>query len=310
MDNKSTKDRATTPSAVSARKKRRFFRRFIVVLLLALLMASVIMYVNNNISFMSDQQFAQRLDEAIERSNHWLQMHKSDVLERKNVALIYMLQDSYSLSPEPVFTEIVDEYMAMHLRPSCWRRVLDREYPIDPIELNREIQKEILDNKWVLYAVAPEQARLTDEQLQDLYDPDKWYHRKLTHQLLALVHLGNPPDEKKDVPALIEHLSRRIGFQLRFNMAVVDIYIQKNAFVLKAGHPENINRRWIERVIDNQHADGGWNDRWWCFESRRKPSIVFDTPASNQHATIQGIWLLNQVKYRYPEYFGLAPDSH
>jgi hypothetical protein len=89
----------------------------------------------------------------------------------------------------------------------------------------------------------------------------------------------------------------------------VDIYIQKIAFVLYAGYPEKIRRRWVERVTANQRTDGGWNDRWLCFDSRKRPVFSLKQSSSDQHATVQALWLLCQVKYRYPEYFGLPPSA-
>lgn len=111
----------------------------------------------------------------------------------------------------------------------------------------------------------------------------------------------------QEIEPLVEHLCNRLTDELTCDMAVVDVYIQKNAFTLRAGYPEKINRRWIERIIENQQDDGGWNDRWLCFRSyteRRRPDFS-SYPPSNPHATVQALWLLYQVKHRYPEHFGL-----
>ena len=102
-----------------------------------------------------------------------------------------------------------------------------------------------------------------------------------------------------------DYTVERIVSELYRDIAVVDIYIQKVAFVLYAGFEEKIRRRWVQRVIDNQLPDGGWNDRWLCFQSTRRPVLSLKQPPSNEHATVQAIWLLYQVKYRYPEHFGL-----
>lgn len=90
---------------------------------------------------------------------------------------------------------------------------------------------------------------------------------------------------------------------------MVDIYIQKVAFILMADHPEKVRIRWIEKIIANQQPDGGWNDRWYCFSSSRIPIFNFATPPSDQHPTIQAMAALYLVKYRYPEQFGLKKDS-
>ncbi len=157
----------------------------------------------------------------------------------------------------------------------------------------------MIDNRWLLYSFAPDQAELDAEDLEGLFDADRWHGRKLTHQLISLTRLhedgGAPPGSEET----IAKLCRRLAGQLRLDIAVVDIYIQKIAFVLDAGHGEMINRRWVERVIENQRPDGGWNDRWLrVFTSYRRPALDLADPPSNQHATIQALWLLYQVKYR------------
>jgi len=163
----------------------------------------------------------------------------------------------------------------------------------------------VIDNKWTLYAVAPETVKFSEKQKAEFFDGDFWQGRKLTHQLWGLIHLRRTQGPSEKVDSLIEHICNRLTTELKYDFAVVDIYIQKIAFVLKAGHPEKIKRRWIERVIANQADDGGWNDRWYFLRSRRRPIFDFDNPPSDRHATIQGLWLLYQVKYRYPEHFGL-----
>ena len=143
----------------------------------------------------------------------------------------------------------------------------------------------------------------------EFFDGDRWQQRQLTHQLWALVHLRKNTEDTARIDRLIEHICDRLTGQLVYEPAVVDIYIQKIAFVLFAGHPDKIKRRWLERVIENQGQDGGWNDRWFCFSSRRKPHPNLKEPPSDQHATVQGLWLLYQVKYRYPNEFGLSRPS-
>ena len=264
------------------------------------------MYLYNNYSLRNNHQFEKQFDEAIDNATEWVRSHREDILDRKNIALLRMLQDASELHQEPLFDELVDEFLASKLRPDCWKRLLNREHPVRYYELNQAIKQANLDNKWILHAIATEKAKLTDEELAGLFDGDRWQGRKLTHQLWALVHLRDRSERQdRQIDELISHIADRLAGQLRFDTAVVDIYLQKIAFVLMAGHPEKINRRWVERVIENQSPDGGWDDRWYCFTSRRRPRFESASP-SDQHATAQGLWLLYQVKYRYPEEFGLA----
>jgi len=258
----------------------------------------------NNVSVVSDAAFAKRVDAAIELAEKWVESHKMDILERKNVALLKMLSECDELKANPVFKEIIRIFLATKSWPECWKRLVDPNWPVDELELNRTIEKEQIANKWVLYAIAPDKAKITPEELH-LFEPERWQRRQLTHQLNTLVTLKRvkKPDEKLD--ELIEYLCDRLSGELVFDVAVVDVYIQKVAFVLRAGFPAKIRSRWIERIIANQLPDGGWNDRWFCFTSNRRPIFDFAAPPSNQHATIQALTALYLVKYGYPEQFGL-----
>lgn len=278
----------------------------VAVATIALLVLSVIF---NNIDPWTDKKFQQRLDSAIVEVERWVVEHKTDISTKKNAALLTMLAHCNRMHNNLQFSTIIDRFLKSPTShySRCWKAEVDPNHPIFQDDLNKAIAEESLDNKWALYALSPDMANITAEQLQ-LFEPDKWQHRKLTHQLWALTILKRTkgPDPKLD--NLIEHLCSRLSSQLYFDLAVTDIYIQKVAFVLRAGHPEKIRRRWIERIIQNQNPDGGFNDRWLCFTSGRRPRFS-KAPPSDQHATIQALHALYMAKYKYPYHFGLNPQD-
>ncbi|MBN1392172.1 MAG: hypothetical protein JW947_05145 [Sedimentisphaerales bacterium] len=263
----------------------------------------------NNLSIVSDTDFAERVDKSISSAEQWVKNSRMDILQVKNAALLKMLKECNEFKANLLFDGIIENFMAMKVRPECWKRLIDPNWSIDELELNRTIEKESVDNKWVLYAIAKEEAKITPEAMH-LFDPKRWQRRQLTHQLNALVTLKKRSRETNErLDELIEHLCRRLSSELVFDLAVVDVYIQKVAFILRAGHPEKIRIRWVERIIANQQPDGGWNDRWYFFTSNRRPIFNFASPPSDQHATIQALTALYLVKYRYPERFGLKKDG-
>jgi len=294
------------PSELS--RRRRKARRIVVICLLAASAGSLIgwllSYAYNNVSLTSDKAFARSLDTAIESSRKWVELNRERIIAKKNVALIRMLQDIDTMHADALYSGIVEAFMTGPARPDLWKRLLDPDWPVIGSVLNEAIDRDYIDNKWILYAIAPEYANVTPQQI-GLFDPDRRQERQLTHQLWALVHLARTRDTDKKLDSLIEHLCDRITKSQRFDIAVVDLYIQKTAFVLKAGHPKKVRRRWIERIIANQRSDGGWNDKWLFLTSARRPSLR--RSPSNQHATVQALWLLYQVKYRYARQFAL-PD--
>jgi len=289
--------------------KQRIIRRtllravFIIVFIVVFIIAAVWAY--NNVSLCSDEAFAKRIDIAIEKALTWTKAHRAEILKRRNIGLIKMLKEIEKLRATSVFSDIIGYVISTPARPKCWSRLVDPNCPVDELELNITINKESLDNKWVLYAIAPDKAKITPEQMH-LFDRNRWQGRKLTHQLDALIILRRTSGPSKELDELIEHLCNRLKKELVFDIPVVDIYIQKVTFILRAGLPQKVRRRWLERIIANQLPDGGWNDRWFCFMSdSKRPLFDFNTPPSNQHATLQALTALFLVRYRYPEYFGL-----
>lgn len=285
-------------------RKRRGCLRFLAVLLGAGIIVWLILRLYNNVSLASDTQFENSLQTALQNAEHWVNENQQTILKEKNIALLKMLQECNQMHESPVITAIVSSFLKEPARPRCWRVLLEPDWPVDEEELNKTFQHEYIDNQWILYALAPNKVRTTPEYL-GLFELNRWKRRQLTHQLWALIHLRERNPDTGDHDPLIQHLCERITDDLWNDMAVVDIYIQKTAFVLRSGHPAMIRRRWIERIIRNQNQDGGWDDRWmYFFRSSRKP-VWRRLQGSDSHATIQALWLLYQIRYKYADSFVL-----
>lgn len=297
-------------SQIKKPKKRTFPRKMVLIglgflVFLAVSFIAAIAY--NNLDFWSDATFSHRLDLAINKADNWVQNNKGDILEGRNAALIAMLRDCNDLKENKTFNSIVTTFLSTPVRhPSrCLNRIVDPNLSITERELNTTFDSLALDYKWICYSIAPDKTKFDAEKL-GLFDGQRWHRRQLTHQLLALIMLRNRQGANERLNKLIEELCERTKTDMTFCLPVVDIYIQRAAFVLQAGFPQKIRRRWIERIINEQQSDGGWNDRWFCFTTPRKQLVFnFDKTPSDQHATVQGIYALYLVKYRYPEQFGL-----
>ncbi|MBC8378704.1 MAG: hypothetical protein H8E62_05980 [Planctomycetes bacterium] len=262
----------------------------------------------NNVSTKSDQRFTEDLSRATTDAMLWAVDNEKNLLGGLgyiNIELLRMLQDCSDLRYTPAFDNIIKKFMASNAKPECDKAMLDPNWPIDTDEINEVFDELIIDYQWELYALSPGKISANPKEL-DFFNPNRWQGRQLTHQLWGLILYRERNECGREVDVLIEHLCDRLSAELNFDISVVDIYIQKVAFVLKAGHPEKIRRRWIERIIENQNFDGGWDDKWLCFTSTRRPR--FRRVNSNQHASIQAFWVLCQVRYRYPDLFGVNPE--
>ncbi len=297
-------------SETKDKRKRSLLRNISLVSLgllvfIAVFFGTAIAY--NNISLWSDETFNRRLDSAISNAEKWVEKHKSEILEGKNAALLTMLRECNDLNSNPVFAGITTSFLNTRMThySRCWKREIDPNWPIHESELNRLIGEEYLDNKWALYSVAPDKTNF-DTEKSGLFDRQRWHRRQLTHQLFALTMLRDRYDSSERIRTLTEHLCDRLKADMTYTLPVVDIYIQCPAFVLRAGFPEKVRRRWIERIIAEQQSNGGWNDRWFCFTTARSQLVFdFDETPSDQHATVQAVLALYLVKYKYPQQFGL-----
>jgi hypothetical protein len=216
-------------SEAKGRKRRFALRKFVFVglLLFVFIVVSVMAAIAcNNVALWSDDTFAGRLDSAISRAEDWIEKHTSDILKGKNAALLTMLWECNDLKPNPSFRSIVESFLnePMTHYSRCWKREVEPNWPIDKLELNMAIAKENIDNKWTLYAVAPDKADVNPEAL-DLFNPERWHRRQLTHQLFALTLLHDRHGSNERLDALIERLCERIHTDASFCVPVVDIYI-------------------------------------------------------------------------------------
>jgi len=172
----------------NSHRPRCIIKSFIMILVFfGVLAAAVLLY--NNISLSSDKAFADSLNTAIDEAVTWVVLNESEVLSWGNVALLKMLYDCDQMCSNFAFSRPVNSFMSRDVRPSCWKALIDPDWPVQQLELNATIKQEIIDNKWILYAIAAEKADVTPEQI-GLFDRDRWQRRQLTHQLWALIHLS------------------------------------------------------------------------------------------------------------------------
>ena len=152
-------------STIARKHFKLSWRVFVVVILFAVVFGSVLIIAFNSCSLWSDRKFSNKLDKAIEKAADWVHNNEAEILRVKNVALIKMLQDCDALYPAGNFAVICDKFMAAPAEPACWKALIDPNFPVQKWELNQTIKNESIDNKWILYAIAPDKADITPEQM-------------------------------------------------------------------------------------------------------------------------------------------------
>jgi hypothetical protein len=255
--------------------------------------------VNHNFSWqpIRHQRFIERLDRAMSLGTNWLLRHK----EQENPALLYMLADMAALSGDRRLNEVVASALEDPLvGDSVWRPLLD------PTAKVRRTTRQELDGlqdyqRWLLYAMSPPDVELGADDRRAMFARDRFAWGSRTHQLFVLLLYSSRVGPSAELTDLINHLSEAISREAHWDFRVTDLYLQRIALIVAAGRPDLLRRRWIERAIANQTDDGGWASSWYglgpgLFEINLQP------PSSNSHTTVQAVWLLYMLKYRYPDW--------
>jgi hypothetical protein len=283
----------------AGRQLRRRWRRWL--LGAGLLIAGLVglLYLNNNVAWQptSRAAFATRLARAESVGTTWLILSGQDVTQ--NPALLYMIDDVARLSGHRPLRNLVEfGQRGYGTHPS--RRMVERNAEVHA--LTSEQWAELQDyQRWFLYAVAPSVASLTEQDREDMFAPAKHRWGSLTHQLFALLLYRERSGHSDELDALIDRLCERIAAEAAWDVRVTDLYLQRVALLLAAGRPDLVRRRWVERILANQQADGGWIASWFGLGPRLLEFSLVPR-YSNSHTSAQGLWICAMLRYRYPHW--------
>lgn len=271
---------------------------FLALCFISLLMAAFLI-LNNNFSFRSKSygEFVSQLDDAVLFGTAWMTARTGQVLQYQNLFLIHIIDDMADMSEEPRLRRMVEVYLEMPGN-SLWRRLADKQAEVKPMSRSELDQLEDYQ-RWTLYALAPAEVPLNAEEKADMFSENAHHWGSLTHQLISLYVYWKYQGE--DVDALLDHLSERIAFEAIWDIRITDFYLQRVAFLLAVGRPDLVKPRWVERIIAKQDTDGGWSADWhgWGPDILR---FQWKQQGTNAHTTVQGMWALYMLKYRYPEW--------
>jgi len=122
---------------------------------------------------------------------------------------------------------------------------------------------------------------------------------------VRLLQRSNCGDQKK-LASLSSELLDIIHTELSWDFRVGDAYLQRNLMLAEAGRLDLIKPVWIQRILDEQNPDGGWDDVHSILPlggnivfglSSKLP--VIKKEKSGFHATAQGVWLLSLLQRHY-----------
>ena len=305
MDESSQSPQSGSSRSLLTNKWSSLKRRLLQVLAIAtcLLLALIVWaWVNNNYSFTnkSAAEISTDLDQAIDLGIGWIVEHREEFENAKgNSALLHMIGDMSQPVATPKLQEIFANHLTQRSPKNFWRRMLE---PVsDTNVLSKwQLAKYAEYQRWLAYAIAPSEIKLSDEDFKSMLSPDKNTYRHLTHQLMALDMLRDRNEGEEDFDDLIDTLCQRIARECAVDFRVTDLYLQRVAVVLAADRPDLIKKRWVERIIANQDAGGGFHYSWYGWQPN--PLKLFDSRKPVAHATVQGVWLLYMIRHRFPDW--------
>jgi hypothetical protein len=284
-------------------KRRRRWHRWLISGMALLTFAVGLLVCDNNFSCIRtpSQEFEGRLTHAIWAGTDWLTERQREIaVEQPNPALLYMIGDMADLSKNPRLRRIVDLHLETY--PNYpGRRLLDEKAPFLPPRPDTLAGMDDYQ-RWFLHACAQSEFPLEDEDRASMLSPTMHRRGSLTHQLLALCILRQRGRSGENLDGLVDTLCERVAAEAVWDFRVTDLYLQRVAFLLAAGRPDLVRPRWVERILAWQQENGGWKGSWYSCWGPGVFAFRWGPQVPNAHTTVQGVWLLYMLEYRYPRW--------
>ena len=275
------------------------FRRIILAgsFLLAAALAAGWAY-NNLRAAIPKADFLSALDGSMERGHTWLASQERETTP----GLQFMLADMRRARDDRDLTRLAHKFLAE--TPQPWGRVADSKWPFELppagyLERLPEYQR------WHLYALAPGQVTLPEFERQRFFRQAAYTTGELTHHTIGLLMHRQTNGPSPEVDAGIRADCERIAREAALDFRVTDLYYQRIGVLLSAGYPDLVHPKWIERIISNQGADGGWVVNWYGWDPSPQ-RFHFGESETVSHSSIQALWVLYLIRYRYPAWI----DKH
>ena len=161
--------------------------------------------------------------------------------------------------------------------------------------------------RWMIYALHPELADALPGE-RERFLGEGWAvsngymltHRLVSYQVLRALHPETA--EAMGIPELERRARRRLYAEALLDFRICDLYFERLAFLQRSPGGAPVRRRWIERVLADQNADGGWAFVASVPCELRRLVGRCDRGESSSHASFLAVYAL--VQYRAHERAG------
>jgi hypothetical protein len=283
-----------------------FAARAVIRAVVAGLAVVVLALLNNN--YASDRSRATRFSsDSSDRLNRRRVGWRRATTFSATPALMFMIMDMEKMSGDPRLQRLLDDYrkstfVSNPQNPlhTVWARMVDSQATVPVIDARGIPAGDIHEILWVAHAIAPDRVLISPDERANLFSRTKYFWGRRNHQLFALDSYRYYNGGSPELDSTLAHLAKKVARDEHFDFRVNDSYPQRISFVLAAHQPDLIRSRWVERVINNQAADGHWSYCWhsWC---KGVMDFSADDPDPS-HATVQAAWALTLLKHRFPQW--------
>ena len=252
-----------------------------------------------------------QLRASLGRASAWIDHNRSAVLHENNFMLWLFVREAARLAGDPQLGSLADEYRAASTNGTIAQFVFDST----GVEALRGANLALSDDwqgyqRLFVYGATCNIPLRFDPEVLEMMSPSAceaghaWLRNPWcrTHQLMGLRFVQKnhcEPDE--ETVRTIEGVQAGILSELKWDFRVEDAYLQKVWTLVESGRRNEIKAVWVRRILEAQQADGGWTGAHVILPLPAGRAIFWSgsliphvgvPPASNFHATAQGLYLM------------------
>jgi hypothetical protein len=251
------------------------------------------------------------LRSSLARAAAWVVANRDSVSRENNPMLWLFVREAGRLSNDSRLTSLASQYQAQWTGHTVSRFFFDSS----GIEQMRE-STILLPGDWqdyqrlFAYGATCNLPLRSDPDVIALLSPSGcgsgyvWFRYPWcrTHQLMGLRFVQrNHCEPDQETARTIKSVQDLILSELSWDFRVGDFYLQRVWTLVESGRRNDVKAIWVRRILSAQRSDGGWDGadvivrlpggrvvRW---QDTLTPHIG-SMPASNFHATAQGLYLM------------------
>ena len=258
---------------------------------------------NNKIT---DWPSTSEIQQTYNRSIDWLVENNSKNKNNHNSALWWMLKEASDISNNKKLADVYLQYKSQYLDrvpPNIWTPYFQKYYRPSVPDMTA-FSSYSPYQLFFVYSLScnkelAQEAIIQNQHKADFCGMHYLSPRCVTHQLMSVRLMQERYcGDSKQLAKLSKSLQKTIIDELTYDFRVTDSYLQRVLALAEAGNYDAIKPVWIQRIINAQNEDGGWNDMHPVISIGNSAlgwtSLLpgYASNDSNFHASAQAIWLM------------------